>query len=177
MLGQAFTLPQYQSRESSRRSHMGRQSPSPRASPLRSFLLPCQPAGAFSPHPFPSFQRSSTYSPSNPFCRRRLVPISVSPARRLDYAETPYGAEIRWIRDMARELMDWIADKREYDTLVNICFWAALVVFISTIYGIGTSTYTSSVGQETERVMFKGLKWRDEYQNHLDDIWGADTFL
>lgn len=73
--------------------------------------------------------------------------------------------------------MDWIADKREYDTLVNICFWAALVVFISTIYGIGTSTYTSSVGQETERVMFKGLKWRDEYQNHLDDIWGADTFL
>lgn len=81
------------------------------------------------------------------------------------------------MKDAVREMIDCIADKWGYDTLVNICFWAALVVFISTIYGLGTSTYTSSVDQETERVMFKGLKWRDEYQNHLDDIWGADAFL
>jgi hypothetical protein len=176
MLGQAFNFSLYPSRHLTRVN----QSPPPRDSPLLSFLLPCQLAEAFSPHVHPSFQRSSTYSPSNPFCRRRLVPISTSPARRLDYTETRYAAEIRWLRETLRELLDWISDLWEYDTLVNICFWAALVVFISTIYGLGTtptSTYPSSVTVDQERVGLRGLKWRDEYQNHLENIWEADIHL
>jgi hypothetical protein len=176
MLGQAFTFSLYPSGQANRIN----QPPPPRDSPLRSFLLPCQLAEAFSPHSHPSFQRASTYSPSNPFCRRRLFPISTSPARRLDYTETRYAAEIRWLRETLRELLNWISDLWEYDTLVNICFWAALVVFISTIYGLGTtstSTYPSLVSVEQERVVLRGLKWRDEYQNHLENIWESDIHL
>jgi hypothetical protein len=178
MLGQACTFSLYPSRQSTRVN----QSPPPRDSPLRSFLLPCQLAEAFSPHAHPSFQRSSTYSPSNPFCRRRLFPVSTSPARRLDYTETRYAAEIRWLRETLRELWEWISDLWEYDTLVNICFWAALVVFISTIYGLGTtststSTDPSSLIVDQERIMLRGLNWRDEYHNHLENIWEADIHL
>lgn len=157
-----------------------RRTPSPSPShPRRARVAPCPLADAFSP----TYNRTPGFyfSPSNPFCRRRVLPSSTSPARRLDYI-SPQGSsvsdELRSLCDGIGWLIEAAVTRCEHDAVVRVFFWAALVVFLSSICGFGTPPIRQSDLARFERDLASTHTWRaGEYHDYLEGIWETGRHL
>lgn len=160
-----------------------RWSPAPSRA-LRSHVAPSPLAEPFSPTVHAHRHRTPDlyFSPSNPFCRRRLFPSTTSPARRLDYSSRPHytlATEIRPLIDGVVWLIEATVSRCEHDALVRVFFWAALVVFLSSICGLGQTPRTASdfaFGHaRLQHNLSSSHSWRaGEYHDYLEGIWETD---
>jgi hypothetical protein len=139
-------------------------------------------AEAFSPRQ--SYYTPSLYhSPSNPFCRRRLFHTITPPARRLDYAyarQQMIPPLISWCSNILKGLPTWAKRMVQYETIAAICFWAVVVIMLTSTLGFNTLSPYSSVPvpsvQGYSMSHSEGRSWKNgEYHDYLEGIWAMET--
>jgi len=142
------------------------------------------------------------HSPSNPFSRSPQ-PI-FSPGRCIRFPSTPrrhhqnhtglrnrlelvipLADELMWLRKVffRHEIRISLRPEKVYSTVIRVLFWAAMIVFLSALFGVGYTPEVKAVRRPVESGL---VKWQGgwevsqvgtiavgEYRDHLEGIWDA----